>query len=542
MGYPKNYLFYYFLYNQTGGNKKWDTLSHNGVIFPPKYIKHNTPIIYEGNKIILEEEAEEAATFYAKYIDTKYIKSRIFRNNFWLDWKKRLGKNHIITSLDKCDFSLIYEYIIKQKERKMTPEEKEERNKIKISENDIYGYAIVDGKKQPIMNFRIEPPGIYLGRGCNPRLGKIKDRIYPEDIIINIGKDAIIPKALSGHSWGKVIHDNTVEWLASWKDNVSGKIKYVWLSAKSELSMKKERDKFDKARKLKKRIGQIRSKYYEDMKSDDIKLSQMATALYLIDNFALRVGTEKTEEEADTVGVSSLRKEHLKLLDNNVIELDFLSKDSVRYHREQTVDNLVYKNIRKYVENKSMDEEVFDRFKPQDLNEYLKQFMKNLTTKVFRTYNASNLFQKEINKINKKYEGKELNEAEKINILLNEFNKANLRVAIMCNHQKEVSKNFNDQIKKINEKIKILKEKKRKAKKKEQKLKIDKKINNWKAKKVLKIELKNYSLGTSKINYIDPRITVAFIKKNKIPINKIFTKTLQGKFEWALDISEDYVF
>jgi len=34
-------------------------------------------------------------------------------------------------------------------------------------------------------------------------------------------------------------------------------------------------------------------------------------AAYLIDKLALRVGNEKTEDEADTVGCCSLRKEHI---------------------------------------------------------------------------------------------------------------------------------------------------------------------------------------------------------------------------------------
>jgi DNA topoisomerase I len=551
--YPKNYLFYYFIYNQIGfGEKKWTTLNHNGVIFPPSYEKHNIPIIYNGDKIILEKDAEEFATYYAKYTDTKYIKSRIFKSNFWKDWKKFLGKDHQIKSLDDCDFSLIYKYILDQKEKKkiVSDDEKQKLQEKKEKQNEMYGFVYIDGKKQPVQNYRVEPPGIFLGRGCSPRLGRIKERIYPEDITLNMSKDTPIPPTLSGHKWGNIIHDPTVEWLASWKDNITGKIKYVWLGTQAELRAEKEKKKFDKARKLKKKVAEIRKQYFDDMtQNDDIKLKQMATALYLIDNFALRVGNEKSEEEADTVGVSSLRVEHIELVENNNIQLDFLSKDSVRYSRKQEIHPQVYDNIKLFLMNKKQEEELFDKFKPQDLNNYLKQFMDDLTTKVFRTYNASNLFQKELKKISKKYENYEEN--DKINILLNEFNKANLRVAIMCNHQKEVSKNFNDQLKKIDEKIKKLKKKRNELKKKKmndkqqkkEKLeKLDKQISNWKAKKSLKVELKNYSLGTSKINYIDPRITIAFIKKNDIPIEKIFTKTLLGKFEWALDTPSDYKF
>ena len=44
--------------------------------------------------------------------------------------------------------------------------------------------------------------------------------------------------------------------------------------------------------------------------------------------------------------------------------------------------------------------------------------------------------------------------------------------------------------------------------------------------------MKNVSLGTSKVNYIDPRITISFMKKHEIEIDKLFTTALQDKFTW----------
>ena len=45
----------------------------------------------------------------------------------------------------------------------------------------------------------------------------------------------------------------------------------------------------------------------------------------------------------------------------------------------------------------------------------------------------------------------------------------------------------------------------------------------------VKEDLKTVSLGTSKINYMDPRITVAWCKRNEVPIEKVFNKSLMGK-------------
>jgi DNA topoisomerase-1 len=36
-------------------------------------------------------------------------------------------------------------------------------------------------------------------------------------------------------------------------------------------------------------------------------------------------------------------------------------------------------------------------------------------------------------------------------------------------------------------------------------------------------------------NYIDPRLTVVFSNKFKVPIEKFFSKTLRDKFKWAIE-------
>lgn len=524
-----------------GGTKKWNTLEHNGVLFPPEYKQHNIPIIYKGEKIYLEKDAEEVATMYAKYIDTEYENNRIFRTNFWHDWKKILKNKYPIESLGDCDFSLIHKYILEQIEKKKENKDKNTKDEVEKK----YKIAIVDGKEQPVGNFRIEPPGIFIGRGCNPKLGKLKKRVYPEDIIINIGKESKIPEPLEGHRWKKVIHDKTSEWLASWRDNITGKLKYVWLGAHSDVKIKGDMKKFDLARKLKKKINSIMEQNYKNLSNSDIIIRQIATALYLIDKLALRVGNEKGEDETDTVGITSLRLEHISLKNNNQITLDFLGKDSVRYLNTIDIDPLVYANLKEFTKNKNDDDSLFDKIIANDINKYLQNFMKGLTAKVFRTYNASNLFQKELKKITKKY--KDYEKEDKINILLNEFNSANAKVALLCNHQKNISKSFKETIDKIDIQIKEQKKKLLKAKKSTKKntstiSKIKDRIKNLKAKKTLKIQLKNVSLGTSKINYIDPRITVAFMKTHNLSVDKVFSKSLQEKFAWAFDVDDTFKF
>ena len=54
--------------------------------------------------------------------------------------------------------------------------------------------------------------------------------------------------------------------------------------------------------------------------------------------------------------------------------------------------------------------------------------------------------------------------------------------------------------------------------------------------------MKNVSLGTSKQNYIDPRIIFAFIKKYDIPTERFFSEKEMKRFEWASLVDSDYRF
>ena len=63
---------------------------------------------------------------------------------------------------------------------------------------------MIDGHKEKIGNFRIEPPGLFRGRGEHPKMGMLKKRVQPEDVIINCSKGAKVPDPPKGHKWKEV--------------------------------------------------------------------------------------------------------------------------------------------------------------------------------------------------------------------------------------------------------------------------------------------------------------------------------------------------
>jgi DNA topoisomerase I len=172
---------------------------------------------------------------------------------------------------------------------------------------------------------------------------------------------------------------------------------------------------------------------------------QRATAMYFIDRLALRAGNEKGEDEADTVGCCSLRCEHVTLEPPNIVFFDFLGKDSIRYYNRVEVDTQVFKNIRIFKSGKNDDDNLFDRVTTSGLNKHLASYMKGLTAKVFRTYNASFTFQRELDL--------PLPEGASLREKMNFYNRANRMVAKLCNHQRSAPKTHNQSMEKLRDKV-----------------------------------------------------------------------------------------
>ena len=578
---------------------KWTTLVHNAVIFPPEYVAHGVKMRYDEKPVELTPEAEEIATFYAAKLETDYVQKSTFRCNFFKDFRRVLKGSpayDVIEELELCDFTPIHRHLEKLKaakkevplaERKRRREEEQEACK-------KYTVAYIDGREEKVGNYRVEPPGLFLGRGEHPKMGMVKARIYPEDITINIDKMENVPECpIPGHKWGQIVHKRDVTWLCGWKDTITGGSKYVWLAAGSAFKGMSDHAKFEKSRKLANYIERIRRDYRAGWKEKSKEVRQRSVAMYLIDKLALRVGNEKGEDEADTVGCCSLRVEHIQFEPPHTIVFDFLGKDSIRYFNSVEVEKAVYQNLQLFCRNKNPSDEIFHRLSVTVLNEYLRSCMEGLSAKVFRTYNASFTLDRLL---------QETPRTQDLNQKLVFYNKQNKEVAILCNHQRALPKAHGAQMEKMNKKLAETKQwltelkrgrtylRKAKGEKPtveltqmmpvkpeytegmtdqqrgaERKRAADapkiptKRTKNMQqvetaikavAERLAKLEadmqtkedLKTVALGTSKINYLDPRITVAWCKKHNVPIEKIFAKTLLVKFAWAMETSENFRF
>ena len=356
---------------------KWETLEHNGVLFPPSYepLPKNVRLIYDGTPVILHVEAEEVAWFFGSMLhSTLNVENPVFQKNFFADFQEVLkrtggatdkkGNRIAIKDFSKCDFTQMHQYwqTTNEAKKNRTKEEKKAEKEKKDKTEAPFMFCKWDGRKEKVGNFRVEPPGLFRGRGEHPKTGKVKLRVLPEQVTINIGKKATVPAPPPGHKWKAVQHDNKATWLAMWQENVNGNYKYVMLSANSAIKGQSDFKKFEKARALKKHIDKIRQDYRRDLRDNLMQTRQMATAVYLIDRFAFRAGNEKNaEEEAETVGCCSLKCGHIKLEESPWVIFDFLGKDSIRYYDKVQVDTQVWKNLRHFKKSKDDADDIFDR-------------------------------------------------------------------------------------------------------------------------------------------------------------------------------------
>ena len=548
---------------------KWKKLQHNGILFPPDFESKGIKIKIRGESVPLELLQEEMIYQWAKKKDTPYVQDKVFQKNFVADFAKTFKGKYKNLELSEIDFSNPFKIVDKEKDAKelLTKEERKalaaKRKEIREEMKAKYGIATMDGKEVEVANYMAEPPGIFIGRGEHPMRGKWKPKVSTKNVTLNLGKEAKIPAG----NWGKIVNDKDSMWMASWTDILTEKRKYVWLADTAGIKQERDQAKYDKAKKLASEINKIKDRIVKDMQDKNSKIRRISTACYLIYRTAMRVGDEKDPEEADTVGATTLRKEHVNLTGSS-IEFDFLGKDSVRW--QETVqavghDKQFHDNLKELVLKKKNSDEIFDGITSRHVNQYYSSIVEGLTAKVFRTYLASSV----VSKYLREHDSiKKSNPAEK----LYHAKLANLEAAMMCNHKRTIPKTFEktlqkkiDTLKKAENsnpwkskeealkrtESKVVKTDKQKETKngqikrakvqiKKSKQKHKERVEKLKLQLELTRKTKDYNLGTSLRNYIDPRVFKSWTDKVDADWEKLYTAALQKKFLWVRSINEDW--
>jgi len=503
---------------------KWKDLRHNGIAFPPAYESKQLSIRISGREVHLSTEAEELAYAWGKKRATPYVQDQVFQSNFLSDFGKLLPSEYRGVNYREIDWTPVHEYQIREEQQRTDPLFKKkvaaQRKELRLKLKEQYGYADIDGVRTEIANWMAEPPSLFMGRGSHPMRGRWKPRAGPEDVVLNLSEKAPIPPG----KWKAIVHDHDFMWIGYWVDKLSNVRKYVWPSDISNLRQERDRQKFELAKKLTRSLPTVRKHIDVGLASDDLRIRKLATVCYLIDSLAMRVGDEKEEDEADTVGASTLRVEHIKFHSNNV-EFDFLGKDSVRW--QKTLDllgphNLVRKNLQEFCKDKKNADLVFDGINSSSVNRFLGTSMKGLTAKVFRTHHATETVQKYLDQ----YDGFKPGSAPFLKLYRARL--ANLEAAIRCNHKRTPPKTWESSLEKKQLHLDDLQGKETKTEK--QALRMKERVEKLKLDIDLQRRTRDYNLNTSLRGYIDPRVYRKWAGEDW---TRIYPKTLQRKFLWA---------
>ncbi|MBN2252177.1 MAG: hypothetical protein JW701_00660 [Kosmotogaceae bacterium] len=538
------------------------SLSHNGVIVS-RYEPVGYHIKVRGDKIKLNPKQEEMAVAWVKKLGTDYVNDKTFQRNFFKDFGRALGIKGKITP-EEIDFKEIMEAVEKEREKKqkLTREDKkalaEKRKKIREANKEKYGYAEIDGNLVELSNYIVEPSSIFMGRGKHPLRGRWKEGAKEEDVTLNLSPDSKVPKG----NWKEIVWEPDYMWIAKWDDKLRGKEKYIWFSDSYELKQEREIEKFDKAKELEQKYDQVKAHITENLSSEDVNRRKLATIAYFIDTFRMRIGDEKDDDEAETVGATTLKKENIKIKPNNMVELDFLGKDSVRWHVEAKMPDQVITNLKEFIEEPGPM--LFNEIRQESVADFFNEVVPGLTSKVFRTYHATH-------KVDEYLKKSKIDKDDPEYVKKYVASMSNLQAAIVCHHKRQLPKNWKSTLKKRQDRLRQMKENiKERCEKKIQTMeerieKLEsknptkarkKKLREYKRKlrelkrdpmtekekeRVKKAEFrvklmrqtKDYNLNTSLKSYISPRVYKIWCDKVDYDWKDYYPKTLQKKFSWV---------
>jgi DNA topoisomerase-1 len=470
-----------------------------------------------GKSIALSPHQEEMAVAWVRKLGTEYAEDPVFVRNFFGDFSRSLGLSGKLGPKD-FNFSEIVEYVEDERAKKlaMSKEEKKrlaaERKAIREANKAKYGQAIVDGEKVDLGNYMAEPSCIFMGRGKHPLRGKWKQGPSDADVILNLSPDA--PRPLG--NWKEIVWQPDSMWVAKWDDKLRAEEKYVWLADSASVKQERDIEKYDKANTLDRKINELRAHISANLAAEDIKRRKLATVSYLIDALKLRVGDEKDKDEADTVGATTLRPEHVKFRENGHVVFDFLGKDSVRWCKEVELPQQVVENLKEFMPGAQSS--IFEGVRSDRVNEFLSEVVPGLSAKVFRTYHASKV-------VGEYFKNAAVSKDDPEYVKKNAATMANLEAAIICNHKRKLPKNWENSLAKKMERLKVLQA--RKTKKSAEAVKAAKvKIRTMRA-------TREYNLGTSLRSYIDPRLYYRWGEKVGFDWKLYYSKTLQRKFSWV---------
>lgn len=228
-----------------------------------------------------------------------------------------------------------------------------------------------------------------------------KNNIINDDIVLNYIKKLVIPPAYTNVKVYYPISNKVplkILYEGYDKDNRKQVIySKEWNYAQNKLKYQK----LVKFIQIFPKINKDINKHISSVRITKNKLISIILKIIFYCNF--RIGGLKYEKLYNTIGISNVKVKHIKLLENSKINIEFIGKKKVL--NTCTVDDaFLYSNISQLISNKNEESNVFQHsgivVSEIDVNNFLKQYNPEFSTKMLRTMNANVYL---IDSINKNY-------------------------------------------------------------------------------------------------------------------------------------------
>lgn len=218
------------------------------------------------------------------------------------------------------------------------------------------------------------------------------DKVITDKKILDYIDKLVIPPAYKDVT---IFYDKSPKILFEGFDD-KGRKQQIYSQDHKQKSMKKKFCNLLNFGNVIPRIESDINKYMKNLKYDKNKIISLIIKIVIICGF--RIGNLKYQKLYNSFGISVILKKHIKIINNEML-ISFIGKKGV-LNECVIKDKIIINELTKLISNKKSDDYVFkyeldgefNIIKAIEINNWLKSYHENVTSKLFRTFDTNILF------------------------------------------------------------------------------------------------------------------------------------------------------
>lgn len=175
--------------------------------------------------------------------------------------------------------------------------------------------------------------------------------------------------------------------ILAFRRDAKGKKQYIYDPAFTEAQSKKKYSKILQKHSL---FCKIKSEIYKNLYSKNTQIKEIAIILYLMLNCGFRIGNRKYEKDNNSYGISTIRFHHLHF-SKDIVYFDFIGKKGIR-NQSQCNNKEIYRYLLSKRRRMKENDRVFAGITSELVNNYLRKFDNDISSKDLRTWTANLMF------------------------------------------------------------------------------------------------------------------------------------------------------